>query len=70
MHFFMKFLGIFANFYFYGFLLKIGFLINSEPWVFVHASFKHVSHTLISKFLCLIEILKLGFLVLEKLGIL
>ena len=50
--------------------MKIGFLINFEPWVCVHASFKHVSHTLISKFLCLIEILKLGFLVLEKLGIL
>ena len=30
------------------------FLIKFEPWVFVHASFKHVSHTLISKFLCLI----------------
>ena len=38
-----------------GFLMKIWFLINFEPWVFVNASFKHVSHALISKILSLTE---------------
>ena len=43
------------------FLMKIGFLIDFEPWVFVHAPFKHDSHALISKLLSFIEISKLGF---------
>ena len=34
--------------------MKIGFLINFKPWDFVHASFKHVSHALISKLLSFI----------------
>ena len=33
----------------------MGFLIKSEPWVFVHASYKHDSHALISKFLWFIK---------------
>ena len=33
----------------------MGFLIKSEPWVFVHALYKHDSHALISKFLWLIK---------------
>ena len=43
------------------FFMKIGFLIDFEPWVFVHAPFKHDSHALISKLLSFIEISKLGF---------
>ena len=41
--------------------MKIGFLIDFEPWVFAHAPFKHDSHALISKLLSFIEISKLGF---------
>ena len=37
-----------------GFLIKIEFLFKSKPWIFVHASFKHDSHALISKFLSFI----------------
>ena len=42
--------------------MKIGFLIKFEPWVFVHASYKHVSHALISNFLRLIEIFEIRVL--------
>ena len=48
--YFIDFFGIFAFLKIWGFLMFMGFLIKSEPWVFVHASYKHDSHALISKF--------------------
>ena len=44
------------------FLMKIGFLINFKLWVFVHASFKHDSHALISKILSFIRNLEIRLL--------
>ena len=47
--FFINFFRDFCTLENLGFLIKIEFLFKSKPWVFVHASFKHDSHTLISK---------------------
>ena len=45
-------------------------LVKTNTWVFVHASFKHDSHALISKFSCFIKIFKIRVLMLRNFGIL
>ena len=45
-----------------GFLLILCILIKSDSWVFVHASFKHDPHALISKFSWFIKIFEIRIL--------
>ena len=68
---FMHFLRDFRIFRNLGFLMFLGILIKIESWVFLHASFKHDSHNLISKlswFIKTFEIRVLKFL--RDLGVL
>ena len=50
LHAFLHFHQIFWTKEILGFLVILGVLIKFIEWVFVHASYKHVSSTLISKF--------------------
>ena len=72
MHFFfikkIQNFSIKANF---GFLMILCILIKIDSWVFVHASHKHDSHALISKFLWFLQIFEIRvYVFLRDLGIL
>ena len=71
LHDFMHFLMDFCTYRILGFLIFLGILIKTKSWVFLHASFKHDSHTLISKFSQFINFFEIRVLkFLRDLGIL